>query len=100
MKRGGIAETALGSDLLRRNSRVVVLERADAETFLSQSADGLDGSGRAGERRDAWHFLHHRGAPDRAVVEERLAAERRVDHEIHFAVDDLVGDVRPALVHL
>ena len=39
-------------------------------------------------------------APDRAVVEERLAAERRVDDEIDLVVQDLVADVRPSLVDL
>ena len=45
-------------------------------------------------------LVHHRDAADRAVVEERLAAERRVDDELNVVVEDLVADVRPALVHL
>ena len=65
-----------------------------------QRADGADGGGGAGQRRDARHFVHHRRAAHGAIVEERLAAERRVDDEIDLAVDDLVGDVRPPFVHL
>ena len=86
--------------VVRARCRVVVLQRADAEALLAQRADRADGGGGAGERGDARHLVHHRGAADRAIVEERLAAERRVDDEIDLAVDDLVGDVRPAFVHL
>src|SRR5262249_60193128 len=75
-------------NLLGGNSCVVVLQRADAEAFLPKTSDRADGGGGAGERRDAGDLVHHRGAPDDAVVEERLAAERRVDHEIDLAIDD------------
>ena len=68
-------------DAARGNSCVVVLQRADAEALFAQRPDRLDRRGGAGERGDARHFVHHRGATDGAIVEERVAPERRVDDE-------------------
>src|SRR5262249_19574741 len=82
-------------DLLGGNSRVVVLQRADAESLLPERADRLDGGGGARQRGDARHLMHHRGPANSAIVEERLTSERCVENEIDLAVDDLVRDVRP-----
>ena len=79
---------------------VVVLKRPDVESFGAQSADGVDGSGGAGNGRDAWHAGHHRGPPNRLVVEERLAPQRRVNHHRNVAIDDLVGEARTSFVDL
>ncbi len=65
-----------------------------------QRLDRVDGRGGARERRDARHLLHHRDPPDRAIVEERLAAERRVDDELNAIVQNLVTHVRASLVDL
>src|ERR1051326_6655206 len=75
---------------------VGILKSANAGGLFAERANRADGGGRARQRRDARDLVHHRGAPHRAVVEERLAAERRIDDELHLAVDDLVGDIRPA----
>ena len=62
--------------------------------------DRLDrGRGRR-ERRQAGDVALERRPADRHLVEERLPAERRVDDEVHLAVDHPVDDVRPPLVHL
>src|SRR5262249_23550116 len=94
MKAAEMVETSSSLDVLRRNSCVVVLQGPDAETFLTQPPNGLYGRCCARKRRDAGHFLHHRGAPDQTVVEEGFTAERGVDDEIHFAIHDRVRDVR------
>ena len=79
---------------------VVLLQRLHGEAFGAERGDGADGGGGAGERRDGRHALQHRDAAHGAVVEERLAAERRVDDERDAAVEQLVADVRPAFVDL
>src|SRR5881398_1971296 len=43
----------------RGNSCVVVLQRADAESFLPQRANRLDRGGGARQRGDAGDFVHH-----------------------------------------
>ena len=62
--------------------------------------DRVDRGRGAGQRGDAGHAVHHRDAAHGAVVEERLAAERRVDDQLHVVVEDLVADVRAAFVDL
>src|SRR5688572_15588100 len=84
----------------RFDTRVIVLQRSDRERLLPHGANRAHRRRGAGQRRDARDLRHRRGAPDRAIVEERLAAERRVDHHVDAAVDDVVGHVRPSLVHL
>src|SRR5262245_49928203 len=73
MIRGTYAESAARLDLLRFNSCVVVLERADAQALLAQRTDRLHRRRRAGERGDARDLVHHRRAAHRAIVEERFA---------------------------
>ena len=94
------AETARALRLPRRSFCVVFLKRADGQALGVHGPDGVDRCRRAGERRDARHAVHHRDATHGAVVEERLPAERRVDDELDVVVEDLVADVRPALVDL
>src|SRR6187402_2825404 len=79
---------------------VVFLQRLHRQAFVPQRGDGRYGRGGAGERGNRRHALEHGGAPDGAVVEERLATERRVDDERNAAVQELVADVRAALVDL
>src|SRR5437773_1695963 len=82
----------------RFHPRIVVLKRPHRQRLRPQRLDGADRGGRARECRDARHLRHRGRPPHRAIVEERVAAERRVDHEIDLTVHDLVGDVRPSLV--
>ena len=103
-RRGGSArraETARGARLcFVAVSAWYSCSALDGQAFGVQRPDGVDRGRGAGQRRDARHAVHHRDAADGAVVEERLAAERRVDDELDAVVEDLVADVRPALVDL
>ena len=47
-----------------------------------ERANRVHGRGGAGQRRDAGHAVHHREPAHGAIVEERLAAERRVDDQL------------------
>jgi len=58
------------------------------------------GGGGAGQRGDGGDALHHRRAAHGAVVEERLTAERRVDHQSDPAIQEFVADMGSAFVHL
>src|SRR5688572_28294022 len=72
----------------RLDACVVVLERSDAECLLTHRLNRADRRRRAGQGRDARHLRHRRGPPDGAVVEERLAPERGVDHHVDAAIDE------------
>src|SRR6185295_14151218 len=80
--------------------RIVILKRPHRQRLRPKRLDRRHRGRRPRQRGDAGHLRHGRRAADGAVVEERLAAERRVDDEADLPVDDLVGDVRPPLVHL
>src|SRR2546423_11228647 len=72
------------------DARVVVLQRPDGEGLRSQRLDGRHSRRRAGQRRDARHLRHRRRPAHGAVVEERLPAEWRVDHEADLPRDDSI----------
>src|ERR1044071_6937797 len=80
--------------------RIIVLKRADRQRLRAERLDCRHRRRCARQRGDARHLRHGGRAPYGAVVEERFAAERRVDDETDLPVDDLIGDVRPPLVHL
>ena len=86
------------SDPSSGNFGVIVLKRPDVEALRAQGADGADGGRRARQCGDAGDVVNHRHAPDGPVVEERLAAEGRVDHQINLTVQNLVRNVRTSFV--
>ena len=64
-----------------------------------RGADRVDGGGGAGQGRDA-RDLCIIAVRRTAFVEERLAAERRVDDQLDPVVHEFVADVRAAFVDL
>src|SRR5690242_15274280 len=76
----------------RLDACVIVLERPDRERLLPHRADRTHRRRCTGQRRDARYLGHRRRTPDRAVVEERFAAERSVDDHVDAAIDNVVGD--------
>ena len=73
---------------------MLLLQRGDGADAFAHRADPFDARGRGGQRRDAGDAELQGDLADVGVVEERAAAERRVDDQRHFAVDHAVDDVR------
>ena len=72
---------------------MVLLQTLHAQALAAHGQNGADRGVGARQRRDRGHALQHRDAADGAVVEERLASERRVDDEGDAAIEQLVSDV-------
>src|SRR5262245_57818785 len=103
----GVVPPALdAADLARADSgsslyaRVIVLEGAHRERLGSECADRADRRRRTRERRNARHLRHRGRAPDGAVVKKRFPPQRRVDDQIDISIDQVIRNVRTALVHL
>ena len=89
-----------GRPLRPGDRRVVLLQGLDVQRLVLEGADGADRGRRAGQGGDAGHAQHRGDAAEGTVVEERLAAEGRVDDEIDLPIQQPVADVGPALVDL
>ena len=79
--------------------RVVVLNGSDVECMRADRTNCFDSGRRAGECGDAGHVVQHGDPPHGAIVEERLAAEGRVDDHLHLIVQNVIDDVRTTLIH-
>src|SRR5688572_19610419 len=79
---------------------VVFLQRPHPETFTLEGANPGNGGNSAGNRRNTRYSVVNRSTAYRALIEEGLLPQRRVDQQIHLPALHIVGYVRAAFVHL
>src|SRR2546422_967745 len=83
-----------------RSSRgMIPLQRSDVQAFAPNRAYAIDRGSSARDGGDAGYMMIDGRAPNRHLVKEGFAAERRVNDEIHLAALDVVHNMRPAFVH-
>ncbi len=78
---------------------MILLQRSDVQAFAPNRAYAIDRGCSAGDGGDAGYMMIDGRAPNRLLVKEGFAAERRVNDEIHLAALDVVHNMRPAFVH-
>src|SRR3989442_2917630 len=79
---------------------VEVLQGGNVECLLVQRAYAASRREGGRERGDAGDVVADGGAADRFLIVERLAAERRIDDDVHLTGFDQVHDIRAAFVDL
>src|SRR5437879_8700609 len=79
---------------------VEVLQGGHLECLLVQRAYATSRREGGRERGDAGDVVADGGAADRFLIVERLAAERRIDDDVHLTGFDQVHDLRAAFVDL
>src|SRR5206468_9394365 len=79
---------------------VQVLQSGDFDALLAERVNAPRRRVRCSQRGDTGYIVANRGAPNRFLIVERFAAERRVDDQIDFPGFDQVHDIGSAFVDL
>src|SRR5215472_9199358 len=77
-----------------------VLQSGNFDALLVERVNAPRRCVRRSQRSDTGYIVANRGAPNRFLIVERFAAERRVDDQIDFSGFDQIHDIGAAFVDL
>src|SRR5208283_2998775 len=90
----------LGRRRSRRSPPMQILQGRDIRTVTSHCSHPPCRRTRRRKSSDARNIVANRRTPNRFLVVERFAPQRRVNHQIHLGRLDQIHNVRPPLIHL